>query len=55
MSSTQVTTWRRYTKAEKKAYRARQRRRLIVDARLYCIQMSFYADNYGSRVNGEVL
>lgn len=27
MSSTQVTTWRRYTAAEKKAYRARVRRR----------------------------
>lgn len=27
MRSTQVTTWRRYTVAEKKAYRARVRRR----------------------------
>lgn len=27
MRSTQVTTWRKYTQAEKKAYRARVRRR----------------------------
>jgi hypothetical protein len=54
MRSTQITTWRRYTAAEKKAYRARQMRR-------HCLWLEsifgevfpkrhHFADNLGSRV-----
>lgn len=58
MRSTQVTTWRRFTAAEKKAYQARLRRRpiwingqkIMVD-RLEIVRGTFhYADNLGSRV-----
>lgn len=62
MKSTQVTTWRRYTAAEKKAYRARVARRRNLDRYLETLISPghFFADNYGStvptaRVNGELL
>lgn len=69
MSATQVTTWRRYTAAEKKAYQARRKRRsegvrveLWIGDEWRQIPVSRFhlADNYGSRVptarvNGEGL
>lgn len=69
MRSTQITTWRRYTAAEKKAYRARQRRRkdrfLVATGRTVEqwhteARRHPFADNLGSRVptmrvNGDVL
>jgi len=53
--NTQVTTWPRYTAAEKKAYRARVARRFP-----FAIPRHHFADNFGSgvptaRVNGDVL
>jgi hypothetical protein len=63
MRSTQITTWRRYTAAEKKAYRARVRRRAL-DELFSEMRAAFrahhFADNLGSRVptmrvNGDVL
>lgn len=63
MSSTQVTTWRRYTKREKKAYQARVARRragtrtvLLNGHRVEVSRFEFqrgtfnFADNLGSRV-----
>lgn len=69
MSSTQVTTWRRYTAAEKKAYHQRRFwrgegvRQVLVDQHVRELireRRHHFADNYGSRVptarvNGEVL
>jgi len=66
MASTQVTTWRKYTQSEKKAYQARLRRRRVTQV-LPPLQQTprpgtlhFFADNLGSRVptarvNGQVL
>jgi hypothetical protein len=62
--NTQVTTWRRFTAAEKKAYRARVRRRLLRwemgEWAVLPEQRHFFADGLGSRVptvrvNGERL
>ena len=53
MKSTQVTTWRRYTAAEKKAYRARLARRrggLTADRWIADEIRHFFADNMGRRV-----
>jgi hypothetical protein len=68
MSSTQVTTWRRYTAAEKKAYRARELKRRSggrgLTAGLWIEDeirhFHHFADNFGSGVptlpvNGERL
>lgn len=63
MSSSMVVTWRRYTAAEKKTYRARVlKRRRELD---WCLENliapgHFWADGFGSRVptarlNGDVL
>lgn len=58
MRSTQVTTWRKYTKREKQAYRARQARRhwftratgRTVEEWHAEARRHFFADNFGSRV-----
>jgi hypothetical protein len=70
MAHTQITTWRRFTAAEKKAYRARQMRRrteaILRDPLAYYLfgsepkRTHHFADNLGSRVptmrvNGDVL
>lgn len=59
MSATQVTTWRRYTAAEKKAYQARRKRRsegvrvelwIGDEWRQIPVSRFHFADNYGSRI-----
>lgn len=65
MRSTQITTWRRYTAAEKKAYRAREERRYEALLEGFGItrdewerfvvesvllRRHHFADNHGSRV-----
>lgn len=64
MRSTQVTTWRRYTVAEKKAYRAREERRYEALLEGFgvtraewegfvvesILRRHHFADNLGSRV-----
>lgn len=66
MRSTQVTTWRKYTAAEKKAYRARVARRRrafldlltpveewqrwLIDQALIETPRHRFADGFGSRV-----
>lgn len=64
MSTAQVTTWRKYTQAEKKAYRARQARRkawrVQIELNSLWHDVPFvpgsmrvthhFADNFGSRV-----
>lgn len=63
MSTTQVTTWRKYTQAEKQEYRARMRRREItayMREKAAEIHRHYFADNFGSRVptacvNGDIL
>jgi hypothetical protein len=46
MSTRQVTTWRRYTAAEKKAYRARVRRRYETR---HALKNRIFADVYSGR------
>jgi hypothetical protein len=54
MRSTQITTWPRYTKAQKRAFRARQVRRkkswVLAFPPLQQTRKHHFADNQGSRV-----